>query len=170
MSVVTAHPAPGTCTVFFGGSGHALRVRCDTLGHRLVMLDDDGQVLRVVGERGRKAGCFDTPLDVVVVRPEFAGEHLPIDSADAVWLAVADYGNRRVQVLELDGSVVGELAVDGPDGAPWTPTGLTWRSPVLEIEGVEGARTAVHLSAALLAGGTPVSSRRRLMPVSEARH
>jgi hypothetical protein len=41
---------------------------------------------------------------------------------------------------------------------------------VLEIEGVEGARTAVHLSAALLAGGTPVSSRSRRLPVSEARH
>lgn len=170
MSVVCGHPAPGTCTVFFGASGHELHVRCDTLGHRLVMQDDDGQVLRVVGGRGRTPGCFDTPLDVVVVRPEFAGERLAIDSADAVWLAVADYGNRRVQVLELDGSVVGEVAIDGADGAAWTPTGLHWRSPVLEVEGVEGARTAVHLSAALLAGGTPVSRRNRLAPGSEARH
>lgn len=170
MNVVMAHPAPGTCTVFFGATGRALRVRCDTLGHRLVMLDDDGRVVRVVGGHGRKAGCFDTPLDVVVVRPEFAGERLPLDSADAVWLAVADYGNRRVQILDLDGGVVGEVPIDGPDGAPWPPTGLTWRSPVLEIEGVEGARTAVHLSAALLAGGTTLSGRGRLLPTSEARH
>ncbi len=85
------------------------------------------------------------------VRPQFAGEQLPADSADTVWMAVADYGNRRVQVFELDGTVVGELHVDGSDGRRWPPTALSWRGPVLEITGVEGARTAVHLSAALLA-------------------
>ena len=170
MSIVCAHPAPGTCTVTFGATGRQLRVRCDVLGHRLVMTDHEGQVLRVVGGHGRRAGAFDTPLDVVAVRPEFAGERLPFDSADAVWLAVADYGNRRVQVLDLDGTVVGDIAVDGRDGLPWAPSGLHWRSPVLEVEGVEGARTAVHLSAALLAGGTTVSSRRLVLPPSEARH
>lgn len=170
MSVLLGHPAPGTCTVRFESTGRLLRVRCDVLGHRLVVSDEEGQVLHVFGGRGRQAGQLDTPLDVVAVRPEFAGERLPIESADAVWLAVADYGNRRVQIFQLDGSAIGAIATDGPDGAMWTPTGLSWRSPVLEIDGIEGARTAVHLSAALLAGGTPVIGRGHLLPRSEARH
>lgn len=170
MSVLLGHPAPGTCTVRFESTGRLLRVRCDVLGHRLVVSDEEGQVMHVFGGRGRQTGQLDTPLDVVAVRPEFAGERLPIESADAVWLAVADYGNRRVQIFQLDGSAVGAIATDGPDGAMWTPTGLSWRSPVLEIDGIEGARTAVHLSAALLAGGTPVIGRGHLLPRSEARH
>lgn len=170
MSVLLGHPAPGTCTVRFESTGRLLRVRCDVLGHRLVVSDEEGQVLHVFGGRGRQTGQLDTPLDVVAVRPEFAGERLPIESADAVWLAVADYGNRRVQIFQLDGSAIGAIATDGPDGAMWTPTGLSWRSPVLEIDGIEGARTAVHLSAALLAAGTPVIGRGHLLPRSEARH
>jgi hypothetical protein len=168
MSVFCGHPAPGTSTILFTSTGRHLRYRCDALAHRIVVSDDTGQVVRVFGGHGRRPGCLDTPLDVVFVRPEFAGEHLPIDSADAVWVAVADYGNRRVQIFELDGGLVGEVAVDAPDGSRWTPTALTWRSPVLELEGIEGARTAVHLSAALLAGGTPFTSR--LGSSSEARH
>ena len=169
MSVLLNHPATGACTVRFESTGRLLRVRCDVLGHRLVVTDEEGQVLHVFGGRGKQPGQLDTPLDVVAVRPEFAGERLPIESADAVWLAVADYGNRRVQVFELDGSLVGTFATDGPDGAVWTPTGLAWRSPVLEIDGIEGARTAVHLSAALLSGGTAITGRGRLLPRSEAR-
>jgi len=169
MSVSYQHSAPGTSTIFFASTGLHLRYRCDTLGHRIVVSDEAGNVVRVFGGFGRKAGGLDTPLDVVFVRPEFAGERLPMDSADAVWVAVADYGNRRVQVFELDGTVVGEFAVDGRAGARWVPTGLTWRAPVLEVEGVEGARTAVHLSAALLAGAGHTSFGRHL-PGSEARH
>lgn len=169
MSVSYQHPAPGTSTIFFGATGLHLRYRCDTIGHRIVVTDEAGEVVRVFGGFGRKAGALDSPLDVVFVRPEFAGEHLPLDSADAVWVAVADYGNRRVQVFDLDGSVVGEFAIDAPGGEPWTPTGLSWRSPVLEVEGIEGAHTAVHLSAALLAGAGRTTFGRTL-PGSEARH
>ncbi|MBP7779413.1 MAG: hypothetical protein KA371_20025 [Acidobacteria bacterium] len=169
MSVSYQHSAPGTSTIFFASTGLHLRYRCDTLGHRIVVSDEAGNVVRVFGGFGRKAGGLDTPLDVVFVRPEFAGERLPMDSADAVWVAVADYGNRRVQVFELDGTVVGEFAVDQPGGAPWVPTSLTWRAPVLEVEGVEGARTAVHLSAALLAGAGHTNYG-RFLPGGEARH
>ncbi len=169
MSVSYSHPAPGMSTIFFAATGLHLRYRCDPLGHQVVVTDETGVVVRVLGGFGRAAGGLDTPLDVVFVRPEFAGEHLPVDSADAVWVAVADYGNRRIQVYELDGTIVGEFAVDGPGGAPWTPTGLSWRSPVLEIEGIEGAKTAVHLSAALLAGAGRTTFGRHL-PGGEARH
>lgn len=164
MSVSYQHSAPGTSTIFFGATGLQLRYRCDTLGHRIVVTDEAGEVVRVFGGFGRKAGALDSPLDVVFVRPEFAGERLPVDSADAVWVAVADYGNRRIQVFELDGTVVGELHVDGSDGLRWPPTGLAWRGPVLEILGIEGARTSVHLSAALLASERQQLGRHRLLP------
>ena len=169
MSVTFGHPAAGMSTIFFPSTGLRLRFRCDPIGHRIVVTDDSDAVVRVFGGFGRRIGALDSPLDVVFVRPEFAGERLPVDSADAVWVAVADYGNRRIQVFELDGSSVGQFSIDAPDGTPWTPTGLVWRSPVLEVEGLDGARTAVHLSAALLAGaGTGADNRPR--PGSEARH
>lgn len=169
MSVSYAHPAPGTSTIFFAATGLHLRYRVDTLGHQVVVTDETGVVVRVFGGFGRRAGLLDSPLDVVFVRPEFAGERLPLDSADAVWVAVADYGNRRVQVFELDGTVVGAFSVDATADSSWRPTGLSWRSPVLEVEGIEGARTAVHLSAALLAGAGHTTFRPALS-AGEARH
>jgi len=158
MSVTWQHPSPGTSTIFFAATGVHLRYRVDPIGHQVVVSDELGRVVRVFGGFGRLAGGLDTPLDVVFVRPEFAGAGLPVDAAGAVWVAVADYGNRRVQVFELDGTVVGAFAIELADGGRWTPTGLSWRSPVLEVEGVEGARTTVHLSAALLAGAGHASS------------
>jgi YD repeat-containing protein len=171
VSVLCEHPAAGTATVFFGASGRQLRFRCDTLGHQIVVTDQHGQILRTFGGHGRTAGLLDTPLDVVVVRPEFAGERLPFDSADALWLAVADYGNRRVQVFDLDGVPVGHARPEARDGAPWAPTRLTWKSPRLVVEGIEGATVTVHLSAALLAAVSP-SPADRVWPrvVSGARH
>ena len=62
------------------------------------------------GGRGSGPGQFDTPLDVVFVAPEFQGEGLPDDAPEAAWLAVADYGNRRVQIFDLDGCFVGAVA------------------------------------------------------------
>ena len=170
MSVSYAHPAPGMSTICFAATGRRLRYRVDTLGHQVVVTDECDTIVRVFGGFGRAPGTFDSPLDVVFVRPEFAGERLPLDSADAVWVAVADYGNRRVQVFELDGTPVGEFTVDGPEGATWLPTGLSWRSPVLEVEGLDGASTMVHLSAALLAGAGRSGLSRTLRLVSEARH
>lgn len=169
MSIAYGHPTPGMSTIFFASTGVHLRYRCDPVGHQIVVSDESGAVVRTFGGFGRKAGALDTPLDLVFVRPEFAGERLPMDAGDTVWVAVADYGNRRVQVFELDGRPVGEVSLDAPDGTPWVPTGLAWRSPVLEVEGLDGARTAVHLSAALLAGNGRTGDR-RTMPGSEARH
>ncbi len=172
MSIYCDHPTQGSGSILFPTSGVHLLYQCDTLAHRVVVTDDAGRVVRAFGGYGRTSGCLDTPLDLVFVQPQFAGEHVPTDSADAVWVAVADYGNRRIQVFELDGTVVGELHVDGTDGLRWPPTGLSWRGPVLEILGIEGARTAVHLSAALLANEAGSLGRGRVLaPVSAgARH
>ena len=77
------------------------------------------------------------------------GERLPIASPYAFWLAVADYGNRRIQVFEMDGAYVGAIAVSGRPSFGG-PCRVEWRDPMLDVEGVDGARTSVFLSAALL--------------------
>lgn len=170
MSVLCGHPAVGTATIFYGTTGRHYRYTCDAIGHRILVTDEEGELVRGFGGFGRRAGQLDTPLDLVFVRPEFAGERLPVDSPDATWLAVADYGNRRVQVFEVDGALVGEAVLDAPDGGRWTPTRLTWHSPLLQVEGIEGARLSVHLSAALLAGVSRTPQRTRPVFVSGARH
>ena len=172
MKVLCTHPAPGCASILFASTGRRLWSRCDPLTHHVVVTDDAGRTVRAFGGHGRAAGRLDTPLDVIFVQPQFAGEHLPADSAEAVWVAVADYGNRRVQVFELDGAVVGEVILDGDDHRPWPPAALAWRAPVLEVAGVEGAKTRVHLSGALLAGTSARAERaRRPQPFGlEARH
>lgn len=172
MNVVCTHPSPGCAVILFEATGRRLWYRCDPATHHVVVSDEAGRTVRAFGGRGSGSGRLDTPLDVTFVQPQFAGEHLPASSPDAVWLAVADYGNRRVQVFELDGAVVGEVTVEGAGESPWPPAGLTWHAPVLEVEGVEGARTGIHLSGALLAGtaaGT-TGARRPQAAATEARH
>jgi hypothetical protein len=101
------------------------------------------------GGFGRQPGAFDTPIDVTLVQPEFFGEPHAMGDNDTQYLAVADYGNARVQIFELDGALVATL--DEGFESIGRPTRLTWRAPFLEVEGLEGARTRIHLGAALLA-------------------
>jgi len=171
MSVVCTHPTAGCAVILFASTGRRLWYRCDPATHHVVVTDESGETVRAFGGHGRGAGRLDTPLDVAFVQPQFAGERLPADSADAVWVAVADYGNRRIQVFELDGALVGEVVLDADGDRPWPPAALAWRAPVLEVEGLEGARTRVHLSGALLAATAAAGDRRRPEPFGvEARH
>jgi hypothetical protein len=149
MTIQIDHTAPGVATLAIEPAGRRLTYRCDTGAHRVTVSDEFGRTTFEFGGRGQGPGLFNTPIDLTFVRPEFAGEALPACGPDAVWLAVADYGNRRVQILDLDGVYVGSIDLE-PTIAVGPPCGLTWRAPLLEIEGVEGARTTVHLTAALL--------------------
>ena len=149
MTIQIEHTAPGVATLTLGPAGRRLTYRCDTDAHRVTVSDEFGRTAFEFGVRGQGPGLFNMPIDLTFVRPEFAGEALPACGPDAVWLAVADYGNRRVQILDLDGVYVGSVDLE-PTIAIGPPCGLTWRAPLLEIEGVEGARTTVHLTAALL--------------------
>jgi hypothetical protein len=149
MTLQFDHTAPGVATLSLGPTGRRLTYRCDTETHRVTVSDDFGRPVFEFGGRGSGPGLFNTPIDLTFVRPEFAGEALPACGPDAVWLAVADYGNRRVQILDLDGVHISTVDL-GRTIAAGPPCGLQWRAPMLEIEGVEGARTVVYLTAALL--------------------
>ncbi len=152
-----AHAAPGIASVGFGATGRHLTFRTDTEGHRVTVDDDFGRPLYAFGSRGCGPAALDTPLDIVCIDPAFPGEHLPVGCPYAVWLAVADYGNRRIQVFELDGAHVASISLtDRPQLV--APCRLSWHAPVLHVEGVEGVSARVYVTAALLhdlAGAVP---------------
>lgn len=141
---------PDGATVIFD-DGRRVTYRCDPQAHRVAAVDESGAVLFAFGEYGLGSGRFDTPIDAVLVVPTFADEKLPEDLRNIVWVAVADYGNQRIQVFELDGVFVGMLE-DIEGAAAARPCRLVWRAPILEVETIDGGRARVLLSAALLAG------------------
>jgi hypothetical protein len=126
-------------------AGDRLTFSCDAEAHFIVVRDGAGMPRAAFGGLGPQPGAFDTPVDITLVQPEFYGEPLRMDGMP--YLAVADYGNARVQILALDGTVVAALDDFESIGGP---AQLTWRAPFLEVEGVEGARMRIHLGAALL--------------------
>jgi hypothetical protein len=140
-------------------TGEKLTYRCEPELHRIIVHDSDGQMRFGFGGQGSGPGQFDTPMDVVLVAPEFQGEELAGDAAEAAWLAVADYGNRRVQIFDLDGCFIGAVA-DSEDADAGPPCRLTWRAPSLVVDSLDGARTAKHLTAALLFDSTRFGGER----------
>lgn len=57
--------------------------------NRIVVFDDDGRFIRVIGKKGQGPGEFAGPTGLCVMK----------DSR----LAVADYGNNRIQIFKADG-------------------------------------------------------------------
>jgi hypothetical protein len=129
--------------------GDRLTFSCEPALHLVVVRAGAGAPRVAFGGFGRQPGAFDTPIDVTLVQPEFFGEAQSMANTDSQYLAVADYGNARVQIFELDGSLVATL--DEGFESIGRPTRLTWRAPFLEVEGLDGASTCMHLGAALLA-------------------
>jgi hypothetical protein len=147
-------PDGGAATVHLS-TGETLTYRCEPDLHRIIVCDSNGRLRFGFGGRGSGPGQFETPLDVVLVAPEFDGEGLADDAQDAAWLAVADYGNRRVQIFDLDGCFIGTVAdADREDNESGPPCRLTWRAPTLAVDGVDGGRSVMHLTAALLYDST----------------
>lgn len=134
----------------FGGvvppSSERLRYEADPRGHRVIATDRDGRVAFTFGAPGVSPGQFLTPLHAVTVTPVFAGEHQGVVS-QAPWVAVADYGNHRIQFFEGDGVFVGAVDL----GTHEAPCRLAWCDPLLDIISVDGRRLLVHVTAALLA-------------------
>lgn len=131
-------------------SGERRTYHVDMTGHRVVVTDPASGAERFVfGRRGTALGSFDVPVDIALVAPTF-DEDDGIAAFDGCLLAVADYGNARVQIFDLDGTLVDVL--NGTDlDYGWRPCRLTWRAPFLQVDGVERAGCRVHLAAAMLA-------------------
>lgn len=131
-------------------SSGTLSYEADPAGHRVVARYADGQLAFAFGSLGDRPGQFNTPLHVAEVSPEFSGEPGSVDHGFSIltpWLAVADYGNHRVQLFECDGAFIGEIELEV--GQP--PCHLSWRAPVLDVTTVEGRTVRLHVAAALLA-------------------
>ncbi len=162
---------PRGLAVVPGATTAATRVFvCDSWNHRIQVLDGDGRLQFAFGGHGRGDAQFDEPSDIAIVRPQFAGEPTSITGPDLL-LAVADSGNCRVQVLELDGAFVaafgsGDAPSDGVtpgftrEGWPFfcggtqpylpLPSRLAWRSPYLDVSCADGRIVRVDLALALL--------------------
>jgi hypothetical protein len=122
----------------------------DLCGHRIVARSADGRIAFAFGGYGRGPSQFNMPLDVVTIWPRFWGERdlnsEPASARPAPWLAVADYGNHRVQFFECDGAYVGETAL----AAHEAPCQLAWRAPALGIITVDGGTLRVNVAASLV--------------------
>lgn len=159
MSITLATSAAASAIVRHARTGQQRVYACDAAAHLVVIGDAAGRAVGAFGGRGTSVGRLDTPLDAVLVHPNFGGEPLGLAGIDTSWLAVADYGNCRVQLFELDGAFVAALPLHDDRGRPWAPCALAWRAPFLDVSGVDGARSRLYLSAALLAGDPAVWGR-----------
>lgn len=146
-------PEPGAVSLTWSNGEHAT-YRCDTAAHRVTVTDEAGRVAFAFGSRGACPGQFESPMDLALVTPEFDGEDLPTQLSAALWLAVADYGNERVQIFELDGCLVGSVD-DIEQAAIGHPCRLRWRAPILDVESTDGGHARIHLGAALLFASEP---------------
>jgi len=141
---------------------------CDPEAHCIDVLDQDYRPLFSFGGYGSNPGQFDTPSDVAIV---WLDETVPADRvADTAVLAVADQGNHRLQLCELDGAPI--CAIGGPAaghastgwparagypffrlGGPLPlpfPSRLEWRSPHLDVACAGTTMVRIDLATALL--------------------
>ncbi|MGE3507432.1 MAG: hypothetical protein AB7N65_00935 [Vicinamibacterales bacterium] len=154
-------------------SGQRRIYHVDPEHHRVVVTDaGTGAILFAFGRRGSTLGAFDVPVDIALVAPSFQ-EETAAHGVEEYCLAVADYGNARVQLFDLDGTLIDVLTGTDLDYG-WRPCRLTWRAPFLQVDGVERTGCRVHLAAAMLAhaGGHLAGSAalERSRGLGEARH
>ena len=141
---------------------------CDTDAHCINVLDQDHHPLFSFGGCGSRLGQFDGPADIAVVSIDAID---PAASAgDPAMLVVADRGNHRIQLFELDGAPIGAFggrpAGSSPSGWPartgWPffrlasvpplafPSRLRWRTPYLDVSCAGAMMVRIDLAAALL--------------------
>jgi hypothetical protein len=137
---------------------------------QIAVIDANGRLCEVFGEKGSGPGQFDQPSHVIVVSPRFEGEDAHVEGIALV--AVADRGNNRVQIFEPEGQLVATIGAaadaavaptewrDARAGWPFfrvggdprldAPVRLEWADPLLVVVGADGSRTPIDLAAALL--------------------
>ena len=138
---------------------------CDPQTHTIDVLDRNGRPLFSFGGFGSRLGQFDTPTDVAIIRLDTADSSG--ETIDTRLLIVADQGNHRLQLFELDGVAIGEIGghagawIPGrfplPTGSPFFrlgdvpplpfPSRLEWRAPYLDVA---CAGTAIRLDLAVV--------------------
>jgi hypothetical protein len=107
--------APLGLAVLDAGATGPFVVVADTGNHRIVCYRiRDGQVMWTMGkgEPGSAPGEFHLPRSVAIVPQSWTG--------DEYWIAIADNGNRRVQVISLSGKVVRVYQVSRSPSPPQT--------------------------------------------------
>jgi hypothetical protein len=144
---------------------------CDPRNHTVDVVDLDNRPIFSFGGRGRRLGQLDTPTDVAVVW--LTQEDRSHGTLNEALLVVADRGNHRVQLFELDGVPV--AAIDGVRGrrAPgsWPlyagspyfrlaratprfllPSRLAWHAPYLDVTCEGGSIVRLDLGGTRLPG------------------
>jgi len=145
-----------------GLAAHGARLYvCNRAAHGIDVLDAGYRPLFSFGGAGDAIGQFETPSDLAIV---WAGRR-----PDQPMLAVADRGNHRVQLFELDGAPLGVVGASRdvvpstgwPLRAGWPffrmaqvpplpfPSRLEWRAPFLDVMCAAGT-IRVDIGAALL--------------------
>jgi hypothetical protein len=147
------------------GGGRAYM--CDTANDSIDVIDLNARPLFSFGSRGAAPGQFQEPSDCVIMAADPSGEGLTTDPAV---LAVADAGNDRVQLFELDGVPLGVIGpASGRAGLSGWPAGsgspffrvapippfaqprrLDWRPPFLDVITAGGPVVRLDLTTALL--------------------
>lgn len=159
----------GLGLVFPVGSSTGRAFVCDPVNHRINVVGERLQPLFSFGGLGSGAGQFREPSDVTIVSA-YSGSPEAVEQATV--LAVADCGNDRVQLFELDGAFIGVLEgsrradEDVTDwwtdraGAPLfrlkpipalpEPSRLEWRPPFLDVVTKGEQTVSLNLEWALL--------------------
>ena len=140
---------------------------CDVANHSIDVTDLHARPLFSFGGRGSAPGQFESPSDCVIINGDPTGEGV---SADPGMLAVADRGNQRIQVFELDGALLGTIesspwhaSLNGwPARSGWPffrvapvpqlslPTRLDWHAPLLDVTMADGSMVHLDVATALL--------------------
>jgi hypothetical protein len=118
---------------------------CDPESHLVNVLDECGYPLFSFGGYGHGQGQLDTPVDVAILSLD--GNEIR-SATDAV-VAVAERGNHRVQVFELDGAPLGTIE-DKKREASWLPARLDWNRRQLRVTSASGEVASVDVGASLL--------------------
>lgn len=137
---------------------------CNPARHLIDILDQSYRPMLSFGGHGSAPGQLDTPIDVAIVSLADDRED------DDPLLAVADRGNHRVQLFELDGAPLATIEghdaatpnAGWPQRAGWpffritvlppltAPSRLEWRPPFLDVTCAGGSIVRVDLESALL--------------------
>jgi hypothetical protein len=106
-----ADPAAFAAAAVTAGVDPSLVAIADTYNHRIVLYRlRDASFVRLVGSRGSAHGQFNCPRCIAVVPSAFTPDK------HSGWLAVADEGHCRVQVLTQLGQVMRVLQADATNG------------------------------------------------------